>query len=114
MKRWLRRLFILLFVILWLLLMILPLTAFLVAARGEIIIGNSPGSHVRLFLLQDGQEQGVGMEWSRAAGEETGCFRNNVYYFLWEGEAANAAFCQCFDTKSGDALPATSASCTAP
>jgi len=113
MKRCSRRLLILLAGILWLLLMVLPMTAFLLAARGEIVLGNNPGSHIRLFLLQDAQEQGVGLEWSRLAGEEAGCFRNNVYYFLWEGEATNAAFCQCFDTDSGGALPASSATCTA-
>lgn len=114
MKRWLRRLAILLFVLLWALLMILPFTAFTLATRGEIVIGSNPGSHVRLFLLQGVPEQGVGMEWSRVSGEVAGCLRSNVYYFLWEGEATNAAFCQCFDAESGESLPALGASCMPP
>jgi hypothetical protein len=105
MKPWLRRLSYLAAALLWLLIMSLPLVAFLLAARGQILIGDQSAGHVRLFLLNDADEQGLGVEWVRSASEP-GCWRGRVTYFLWEGEGQNAAFCQCADPETGAFVPA--------
>jgi hypothetical protein len=111
MKRWLRRIVYALLIALWLLLMLFPFTAFILATRGEIQSGSAPGTHVRIFLLQESEEKGVGLEWSRSAKQEERCYRSRVFYFLWEGEAENVTYCQCFDAVTGEGLPTRPASC---
>jgi hypothetical protein len=107
----LRRLLYLALVILWLLIMALPFVAFTLAARGQILLGDQAEAHTRLFLLNDEDKQGVGLEWVRSAGDESHCWSGRVLYFLWQGEGQNATFCQCLDPQSGAALPTFPTSC---
>lgn len=120
MKRWSRRIGYLLFILLWLILVSLPVVAFFVATQGQIEIGDSR-SGLRLFLLQDTNNQGLGLQWTRnynnpeAAGQSPGqCSRTTLRYFLWEGEASgqNADYCQCYDPQTQQPLPLSA--CTLP
>lgn len=106
MKRWLRRLGYLIIVIIWLLVMAFPVLAFTLAGCGELRWGDAAGSHVRLFLLQEPDAEGVGVEWTRPYRPQPACTRTSVTYILWEGRSENTSYCQCFDENNGTALPA--------
>lgn len=103
MKRWLRRLFYLLFFILWLVLMAFPFVAFTLATNGEMRIGGE--SYLRLFLVQEIDANGVGFEWRREALSAESCLRTSVGYLMWEGDSEGVSYCQCFDPVTNEALP---------
>ena len=65
MKRWLKRFFGAVLLIVWLLIMLFPCMAFSLAMRTEIQIGRNPDSHVRIFLVSEELEEGIGVEWKR-------------------------------------------------
>jgi hypothetical protein len=104
MKRWLRRLLYLLFFIIWLLVMSFPFVAFLLATQGELQLGSSARNHLRLFLIQEEEADGLGLEWTRPSPQAPSCSRTTVSFFLWEGEGNNVSYCQCYDTLTGDLL----------
>jgi hypothetical protein len=106
MKQWLRRLGYLIIVIIWLLVMAFPIFAFTLAGRGELTFGDTTGSHVRLFLLREPDAEGVGVEWTRPYRPQPTCTRTSITYIMWEGRSENTSYCQCFNEKSGAALPA--------
>jgi hypothetical protein len=103
MQRWLRRLAYGLVVLVWLILMLAPIVAVVLAARGQIQVGEGPRRYVRLFLVQEEEAQGVGLEWVRPADGQTSCSDGSLRYFTWEGEGQNADFCQCYD-EAGEVL----------
>ncbi len=107
MKKWLRRLAYLLVIIIWLLVMAFPIFAFVLAGRGQIMLGEQTGSHVRIFLLREPDVEGVGVEWARPYRQQADCTRTSVTYILWEGESENTAYCQCFASQQGTAVPAS-------
>lgn len=87
-------------VLIWLVVMTFPVIAFVLAARGEIQVGQSTSGHVRVFLLEEDSAQGIGIEWTRAAGSES-CYRTTVNYLLWKGgnAALNTAYCLCYEAE---------------
>ena len=105
MNRWLRRLLYFFVVVVWLAVMSFPLVAAILAVRGEIQLGDDPRSHLRLFLVQERQAQGVGVEWTRPVSKRASCSQSSVSYLLWEGEAENVVYCQCYD--EGGAVTST-------
>lgn len=87
--------------------------AFLLATEGQIEIGDNQ-SGLRLFLLQDTDSQGLGLQWTRSYTNTTvnnesasTCSRTSLRYFLWEGETSeqNSDYCQCFNAQNGQPLP---------
>ena len=99
----LKRIGILLLLILWLVLMIVPFVSIVLATRGEIAVGGETESGFRLFLLQEKQHQGLGIQWRRSIGSHDDCLKSSVYYLLWQGsgENINAAYCHCIDPETG-------------
>ena len=57
-----RRLAILSFIVIWLILLSLPGLAFSLAARGQLQMGETEGNHLRIFLLQERDAEGIGLE----------------------------------------------------
>jgi hypothetical protein len=111
MNRWLRRLVYLLVFLVWLLLITSPFLAFMLAARGQIQVGEGPRRYVRLFLVQEEEIQGVGLEWVRPAGGQATCSDGSLTYFTWEGEGQNGDFCQCYDAAGEVLMSVTQQSC---
>ena len=111
MKRWLRRLAYLLFFLVWLVVMSFPMFAFFLATNGEIQLGNDPRRHVRFFLLQETDTQGIGVEWIRPLRENDTCSRGSIRYLLWEGKGQNIDYCQCYDATTGDSLASNQDAC---
>ncbi|GAB4160329.1 MAG: hypothetical protein Fur0021_32170 [Candidatus Promineifilaceae bacterium] len=100
MKQWLRRLGCFLLVLIWLVIVSLPLLAVIVARSGQVRLGAQESAHVRLFLVQEEESNGLGIEWTRASRQAEGagsCWRTSVSYWLWKGEGENVMYCQCVD-----------------
>lgn len=110
MKIWLRRITYFFIIVVWLLIMLFPITAFVLSTRGEINLGKNPKRHVRLFMVQE-EINGVGMEWARPSRIDPDCAQTAVRYILWDGEAEPISFCQCFDPISGAPQSATADRC---
>lgn len=112
MKRLPRRLLYLIIILVWLLIMSFPVVALMLATQQQIELGNDVHNHIRIFLVQGSDAQGVGFEWARPISTNSqSCATTSVTYFLWEGTAEPATFCQCHDTLTGDLIPDTFAAC---
>ncbi len=114
MTPWLRRLLYLFVFAVWLLVMAFPLFAVLLAARGEVQFGRQPQQqHVRVFLIQERNLEGIGVEWVRPLRQQANCSQTHLRYIMWEGEGQNASYCQCVDNRVA-ALPIDATTCPTP
>lgn len=77
--------------------MLFPVMAVVLATQEQIQIGKETNSHVRVFLVQEGERVGVGFEWTRRVREPAQCAQTSLIYLMWEGEGDNATYCQCYD-----------------
>ena len=112
MKRIPRRLLYLIIILVWLLIMSFPVAALVLATQQQIELGNDARNHIRIFLVQGSDAQGIGFEWARPISTNSqSCATTSVNYFLWEGTAEPANFCQCYDPITGDLIPDIFASC---
>ena len=87
--------------------MLFPIIAFVLAIRGEFGVGDANESGFRVFLLNDNNLQGIGIERRRRINSEDNCLQSTLNYLLWEGENDNLdiTFCQCFEDDTGFADP---------
>lgn len=99
MKRWLRRAGCFGLALIWLAVLSVPLLAVVIASRGQVRLGAQESAHLRLFLVQEEGNNGLGIEWTRAGATEgeNRCWRTSVSYWLWEGRGENVTYCQCVD-----------------
>ena len=114
MNRWPRYFGYLVFLLVWLFLISLPACAFVLATRGQIDLGSTESQYLRIFLVQEKDAEGLGVEWTRPASSQTQCLQTSVRYYLWTGQAQNVIFCQCIDPSKNAVLPAISGPCQAP
>ena len=102
MKPWLRRSLYLLIVLVWLLVMAFPVFAVVLASRGEIQLGDDSANNSRIFLVQETDAEGIGIQTMRQKGTDPLCSETTVTYLMWEGEGENSRFCSC--TGSGESF----------
>ena len=107
MNPWARRILYFLFFLLWLAVMAFPITAFTLATNGELQLGGDQ-RHLRLFMVQEDQNQGVGIQWTRPQRGDVPCLKTNLTYLMWSGEGQGTTFCQCFDPQTNAPLAANS------
>lgn len=82
---------------LWFVVMLFPLLAVVLAARHEIAVGSDEGRQIRVFLVQETADRGVGIEWAKPARERGDCTQSAVVYLMWRGTGENTRFCTCYD-----------------
>lgn len=87
--------------------MSLPIVAFTLAEKRELSLGDD----IRLFLVQEPDAEGVGLEWARPSRQQANCTQTSVTYLLWEGQSENTTYCQCYDGRSGALLSPESTPC---
>ena len=111
-RKWFRRGGCLVIFIIWLGLMLLPCFFITLLVEKEIIISRSdvPEHEYRFFLLEQPDEQGIGISRARIISggedEDAVCVVTSVSYYLWEGEGDNSTYCNCYE-KSGDSWSPT-------
>lgn len=107
---WLKRLLYLFLFLLWVLVMAFPLGAALLASNGQIQLGGEDAANqVRIFLVQEREQEGIGVEWRRSMRDD-GCRQGSISYVMWKGTAENARYCTCFDA-NGDVLRSQPGAC---
>ena len=99
----LRRLAYLFVALAFLLVMSLPIFAFVLAARGELMVGDADASYARLFMVNTDREEGIGLQRVTRAGSGDNCLQGSVRYLLWQGQGdeLEADYCTCFDSQAG-------------
>lgn len=111
MRRWSRRLAYLVVLLLWLLLISLPFFAFTLSARKQFELGNPADTYLRIFVLQEKESEGIGVELGRPYGPAPACRQTDVRYFMWTGMGENTTYCQCVDEQNRP-LSAAAGPCT--
>ncbi len=101
MRRWLRRLLYVFGFLIWLLFMCFPTVAFVLATQEQILIGEAPGRHWRIFLVSEEDSRGIGLERTGPRDKAAGCTQTNVSFLLWEGEGEATSYCQCYNEQGG-------------
>lgn len=82
------------------------------AAQGEIRLGGGELTPNRIWVVREGDIQGLGWSTGRVvAGSRSGprvCVRTKVSFLLWraDGPAQPADFCDCFQRSGGGWQPA--------
>lgn len=93
-------------VVVWILLMLSPCVLVTVLAQGEFVVNLSDraGHEIRLFEIQNDQSRGFGLSWGLLDKKDDDgyCLATHVRYWMWEGDADNSDYCQCY-TPSGEA-----------
>ena len=107
MKPWARRALYGTIFIAWLTVLALPALAFVLAARGEIQLGDDPQRSIRIFLVSDDDNGGVGLLRSRPVSDAPYCVQSSVRYLMWSGSGESAISCQCYADGSGGGLVST-------
>ena len=92
-------------VLVWLVVMILPIFIFVLVTNGQIEWGEDPQDQMRLFLLQDVDQEGVGFQWTRPHPSESSCLETTVAYLMFSGEAENGRSCTCLADTAGRPVP---------
>jgi hypothetical protein len=87
--------------LLWLLVMALPLAAFVLAVNGQIDWRRGEFAGTRLWLIQEADQQGLGLSTARVISNEEAidgpiCVRTRVVFLLWRGSGESAQFCECY------------------
>ena len=103
-----------LFILIWLFFISLPIFASVLFTRQQIQIGGDERGHLRIFLLQEKDAEGVGFELARPFSTNPPCSQTSVRFFMWTGDPENVTFCQCFDPQTNEYLPATPGVCNPP
>jgi hypothetical protein len=86
----------------WIVLFITPCVCFVplfVNSEVTLSYGGRPGQEVRLFRVSEDEARGFGLSWGNIDIENDDnsyCVQTEVRYLIWEGEATNVGFCQCY------------------
>ena len=86
----------------WVVLFITPCICFVpLFVNGEVSLayGGRPGQEIRLFRVSENTARGLGFSWGSIDFENDDgsyCVQTEVRYLLWEGDAENVGFCQCY------------------
>ena len=84
---------------------IIPIFACRLITNGVLQIGNENGNFLNVFLLQEPEQEGVGIQWSRSFDDEAICTSTSVRYFMFEGEGENLDYCSCTHEPETRPLP---------
>jgi hypothetical protein len=114
MNTWPRFIGCFLLILIWLFFISLPIFAFTLAARQQIQLGSDERSHLRIFLLQEKDAKGIGIELARPFSTNPPCSQTSVRFFMWAVPSKNVTFCQCYDPQTNDNLPAVPGVCNPP
>ena len=102
-----------LFVFFWLLLISIPTLTLVLAASKEIKIGGEQ-TYLRIFLLQEKDAEGIGLEISQFFSKVPFCSQTDVRYFMWTGEPDNVKYCHCLEPQTGYSLQFIPGACAPP
>ncbi|MBE2270327.1 MAG: hypothetical protein IAE80_18980 [Anaerolinea sp.] len=92
--------------IFWFTLLLLPCALFVLATQGEISIsqGGLPGQHIRLWLINEMDERGLGVSSTSVTQTDpnAACIQTNASFLLWAGQAEPLSYCDCYVRADAD------------
>ena len=83
----------------------LPIFACRLVTTGVLQFGNEQGNFLNIFMLQEPEQEGIGVQWSRSFDDEAICTSTSVRYFMFEGEGENLDYCSCTNDPVSRPLP---------
>ena len=84
---------------------LIPLFACRLITQGVLQFGDEQGRFLNIFMLQEPDQEGVGVQWTRAFDDEAQCTRTTVRYYMFVGEGENFDFCECTEMPVSRPLP---------
>ena len=89
-------------ILVWLVIMCFPMLAFVLAVSGEVRLGDLERGHLRVFMIQEDSNQGLGYQWARKTSDNPICYESTVKYLLWRRDetALDVRYCRCGDPGS--------------
>ena len=103
--------------VLWIILLIFPCLAIALISQGEITmqVGSIPGQSLRVWLIQDANERGLGIARPSVQSDKGGnvCLQTDTSFLLWMGKGASSSFCECYahDGDNWKSVSSTQGSC---
>ncbi len=83
----------------------IPIFGCRLVTTGVLQFGNEDGNFLNFFMLQEPEQEGIGIQWSRSFDDEAICTSNSVRYFMFAGEAENLDYCSCTNEPISRPLP---------
>ncbi|MFT5193104.1 MAG: hypothetical protein ACI9EW_000911 [Cellvibrionaceae bacterium] len=74
---------------------IIPIFACRLVTQGVLQFGNDQNRFLNIFMLQEPDQEGIGVQWTRAFDDEAMCTQSSVRYFMFVGEGENFDRCEC-------------------
>ena len=74
---------------------LLPLFGCRLITQGVLQFGDEQGRFLNIFMLQEPDREGIGVQWTRSFDAEAQCTRTTVRYYMFVGEGENLNFCEC-------------------
>lgn len=105
MKIWLKRIGYTAVFLLWCFIMMLPTILFVGLSDGQMVWGDDPHNQIRVFLMQEVGQEGLGLQWTSPATADGACVDTSVRYLMFAGEADNNNLCTCMTTPSDGRVP---------
>ena len=93
--------------ILWFALLLLPCFLIVLATQGEIAIaqGELPGQQLRVWLIMEADQRGLGMSSATAYREDdAACVQTDTRFWLWQGAAEPVSYCECYERAATDSV----------
>ncbi|MBW4436014.1 MAG: hypothetical protein KME04_02695 [Pleurocapsa minor GSE-CHR-MK-17-07R] len=102
-----RRIFIGFALVAWFLILLVPCVCFVLVSSQEIIIpqGDLPGQHIRIWLIMEADERGLGVSNASIIGrtDTAFCEQTDNRFLLWQGRAPGVSYCECYERASAEA-----------
>lgn len=87
--------------IFWFAILLLPCFLIVLAVQQEIVIstGGVPGQQLRLWLISEPDERGLGYSTASVRQSEATavCVQTDVRFLLWAGSAQPVSYCECYE-----------------
>ncbi|MFK7804079.1 MAG: hypothetical protein AB8G95_20770 [Anaerolineae bacterium] len=93
--------------ILLIILGLIPLFGCRLVTQGVLQFGDEDGRFLNVFMLQDPDQEGIGMQWTRTFehDDQAVCTRTTVRYYMFVGEGENLNYCECSNVSISESLP---------
>ncbi len=86
--------------VIWIILLLLPCIAIALISQGEIAVqlGDVPGQSLRVWLIQDASERGVGIARPSIHTDQNSntCLQTDTSFIMWMGKGDATSFCECY------------------
>lgn len=94
-------------IIIMLILGLIPLFGCRLVTQGVLQFGNEDGRFLNIFMLQDPDQEGIGVQWTRTFEHDNNatCTQTSVRYYMFAGEGENLDYCECTSASSPIPLP---------